>query len=271
MYAVIILVLLALIWIVLIAPSADRRRADKWRGTPFAHRGLHGGKISENSLAAFEAAAAAGFGIELDVRLTRDGRLIVFHDDDLKRMTGDERRVDAIDFNDLRMLRLPDGSQIPTFEEVLACVGGRVPLLVEIKNGKRNSELCDITMKHLRGYGGEYIVESFNPLVLRWLRKNTPEAVRGQLVTIRDEYMPAYPFIAAALIAGLALNALSRPDFVAYNVNEGRFWAPRIQRRLFKTPLAAWTVKDEKLYHELIRRGEMPIFEGFLPANHSKK
>ena len=268
MIALIAILGLLFLWIFLIAPSFKRGRAKKWQGTAFAHRGLHGNGVPENSMAAFENAVCAGFGIELDVRLTRDGKLVVFHDDDLKRMTGDERMVEDVDFDALRNLALPDGSQIPTFAQVLQCVNGRVPLLVEIKNGRRNAELCERTMQHLRAYSGAYIVESFNPLILLWLRRNADDVIRGQLVSVKEDYMPAYPCAVAIMIASLGLNLLSRPDFVAYNVSEKSFAAPRIQRKLFKTPLAAWTVKDEDTYEKLISRGEMPIFEGFTPEKN---
>ena len=135
-----ILLLIALI-LFLIAPACGKRRAEHIRGAKYAHRGLHNAQVSENTLAAFERACQAGYGIELDVQLSRDGHVVVFHDDDLRRMTGDPRRVDEVDLSELQSLPLPDGSRIPAFAEVLACVAGRAPLLVEIKNGKRNSEL----------------------------------------------------------------------------------------------------------------------------------
>ena len=140
MIPVILLVLMGLILFIL-APSRRRRRMAAWKGVSFAHRGLHGEGAAENTMTAFERACAAGVGIELDVQLTKDGELVVFHDDDLKRMTGDPRRVDEVDLAELQALDLPYGEHIPRFEGVLARIDGRVPLLVELKNGKRNAEL----------------------------------------------------------------------------------------------------------------------------------
>lgn len=270
LFFLLILALLALyFWMV--APSGGCKRARKWGGTAFAHRGLHNDVVSENSLGAFEAACNRGFGIELDVQLTRDGRLVVFHDDNLQRMTGDTRRVDALDFDQLQALPLPDGSRIPAFEAVLRCVDGRVPLLVELKNGKQNQLLCQKTLECLRGYKGPYIVESFNPMILRWFKQNAPEIIRGQLVSEKASYMPDFSVFVAVILSNLALNMLARPDFVAYDVSAEGFYAPRIQRKLFSTPLAAWTVTDSNLYDELIDRGEMPIFEGFLPNENNRR
>ena len=265
MTCLIILILIALLILFILAPSRKCRRADPWRGTAFAHRGLHGGEIPENSLEAFDAACRAGFGIELDVQLSKDGCVVVFHDDTLVRMTGDPRRVDETDLSDLRALRLDGKAQIPTFEEVLARVAGRVPLLVEIKNGKRNAELCEKTVALLKKYDGAYVTESFNPLILRWLKKNAPEIIRGQLVGPKKDYLESdFSLWLAAALSTLSLNFLARPDFVAYDVSL-RFAAPRIQRALFRTPMAAWTVRDEATFRACKDRGEMPIFEGFLP------
>jgi len=256
-----ILVLLALALFIL-APSVHKKRAEEWRGVPFAHRGLHDALNMENSLEAFERACQHNFGIELDVQLSRDGHVVVFHDDTLLRMTGDSRRVDEVDLAELQTLALHGRSRIPTFEEVLALVNGRVPLLVEIKNGKRNRLLCEKTMAHLRAYSGRYIVESFNPLILRWLRKNAPEVIRGQLVSSRVAYISAHMGVFQSIVLStLALNFLARPDFVAYDVSAPHFAAPKLQRALFHTPLAAWTVRDEATYRSCLSRNESPIFE----------
>lgn len=263
---IVLLILLALILLMLflIAPSATKR-AEAWRSTAFAHRGLYGDGAAENTLESFERARRLGVGIELDVQLTRDGVLVVFHDDDLKRMTGDPRRVDQVDWRELKEMPLTGGGSVPTFEAVLECVRGRVPLLVELKNGRRNRRLCEDVMALLRRYKGRFVVESFNPLILRWLRKNAPEVIRGQLVGAKASYLATMGWPGALALSTLSLNFLARPDFVAYDVSAKRFSAPRVQRALFHTTMAAWTVRDEATYRECLARGEMPIFEGFVP------
>ena len=262
MIIAIILAALILLALFLIAPSwHSHRRAQLWRGTPFAHRGLHGGGAAENTLPAFARACEAGIGIELDVQLSKDGEVVVFHDDNLKRMVGDDRRVDEVALAELR--RFPLG--IPTFEEALKLIGGRVPLLVEIKNGKRNAELCAKTLKLLKNYEGRYVIESFSPLILFWLRRNAPSVVRGQLVNLDKEYRVLFSPAVSFILSRLLLNFLSRPDFVAYNIKSAPLSAPHMQRRLFNTPLAAWTVRDKETFRACLERGEMPIFEDFVP------
>ena len=263
------LALLAALAVFLIAP-ARAHRANAWRGTAFAHRGLHGDGAEENTLEAFERACCAGYGIELDVQLSRDGEVVVFHDDSLRRMTGDARRVDQLDWAQLRALRVGAGGRIPLLSEVLAQVDGRVPLLVELKNGRRNRALCGATLAQLREYRGAYMIESFNPLMLRWFRRRAPEVLRGQLVASAPVYIAVRAGRAGAfLLSRLALNFLARPDFVADEVGAERFSAPRVQRALFHTALAAWTVRDEEIFQNCLLRGEMPIFEGFLPREEA--
>lgn len=260
---IIILILIALVLFIL-APSQRRRRMEAWKGVAFAHRGLHGDGAPENTMTAFERACAAGFGIELDVQLTKDGELVVFHDDDLKRMTGDPRRVDEVELAELQSLALPCGERIPLFEGVLARINGRVPLLVELKNGRRNDELCEKTLALLNRYKGRYVMESFNPMIVRWFRLHAKGVLRGQLVSAMENYMPKFGKGVAWLLASLALNCIARPDFVAYDTN-AKFASPRIQRALFNTPMACWTVKNKERYDEAMKAGEMPIFEGFVP------
>lgn len=247
------------------APSL-RGRAKPWHGTAFAHRGLHGNGVSENSLHAFELACEAQTGIELDVQLSADGAVVVFHDDDLARMTGDPRRVDALTLEELRALPLPDAALIPTFADALDCINGRAPLLVELKHGRRNAELCRKTLDLLRAYPGLYVIESFNPLILRWFRRNAPQVVRGQLVSSRGAYMPQFGGAVAVLLSNLGLNFLARPDFIAYDANADHFPTPRIVRALYRTPMACWTITDPAAHAAALARGEMPIFEGFKPG-----
>lgn len=270
MWIVILILFVVLLLLFLIAPSPTHR-AEPWRGTRFAHRGLYDENAAENTLEAFEKACRLGVGIELDVQFSSDGTVMVFHDDDLKRMTGDARRVDHVSRAELQTLTLNAPGRIPTFEETLARVGGRVPLLVELKNGPQNDKLCAETLALLRSYSGKYIVESFNPLIMRWFKKNAPDLIRGQLVGAKASYLASNMGLPGALILScLSLNFLSRPDFVAYDVNAAGYRAPKIQRALFHTPLAAWTVRDEKTYRDCLARGEMPIFEGFVPKEDEK-
>ena len=206
----------------LIAPGAvTKRQKAPFVGRNFAHRGLHSEdkSVPENSLEAFRLAGRAGYGAELDVRLTKDGQVVVFHDDTLDRMCGVSGRVDEKSYDELKLLSLAGTNQrIPLLTEVLEVYSGRGPLIVEIKNGSRNRELCEKTYAILSEYPGEVCVESFNPRILRWFRFHAKDIVRGQLATTMSDYDGAVSRPTAFMLSHCLLNFISRPQFIAYRV-----------------------------------------------------
>ena len=256
----ILLCLALLAW--LTAPSLHKKRARRWLGTCFAHRGLHGDGVSENSLRAFEAACQAGCGVELDVRFSRDGQLIVFHDDTLSRLCGAPRRPEQLTAAELAAMRLPDGQRLPTLDEALACIAGRVPLLVEVKSCRRILRLTDAVCARLARYPGDYLIESFDPRCLLRMRFVAPHVMRGQLLPSSEESPRRMHRSTALAVAGLLTNALSRPDFVAYRIAARLAPAPFLQRLIYRTPMAAWTVRTPDELALARRRGDMIIFEG---------
>ena len=234
----------------------------------FAHRGLHSRakSIPENSLAAFERAASAGYGMELDVQLSRDGEVVVFHDDDLKRVCGVEAKVADLTLEELKKLRLCGTEEtIPLFSEVLKCVRGRGALIVELKNGKRNKELCEKTYELLRSYSGEYCIESFNPFIVRWFKRNAPEVLRGQLATHPEDYKGEVNPVTGFLLGCVLLNFLSRPQFIAYKIGRKPFTVKLSE--LFGAMRVCWTSHEwmnEKGNHTV-------IFEFYKPKLSYKK
>lgn len=207
----------------LIAPGrTTKRQRAPFYGANFAHRGLHSRdkSVPENSLEAFRLAAEAGYGAELDVQLSKDGQVVVFHDDTLDRVCGVPGRVDERTFEELQQLRLCGTAQrIPLFSEVLEVFRGRGPLIVELKNGKRNRELCEKTYALLENYRGEACVESFNPRIVAWFRFHGRDLVRGQLAAptkdyVRDGFSKPLGFALSRTL----LNFLARPQFIAYKI-----------------------------------------------------
>ncbi len=260
-----------LFWLFLVAPRmspAGRGEMKKYKGVNFAHRGLHGDGAPENSLTAFERAVNAGFGIELDIRLSSDGKLVVFHDETLLRMCGREGR--AVDFTseELGKIRLGDTEDcIPTLREVLSLVGGRVPLLIEIKQNANEGNVAERFVTEIADYRGDYIVESFNPFALRTVRRARPDILLGILSA---EYMKDERFKGSFLyrqLERLRLGFLCRPDFIAYDKSGYRVTALRMIRRLFRVHTLAWTVKSEDEERLARERGfGGVIFEKYLPS-----
>ena len=229
----------------------------------YAHRGLHGGEIPENSLAAFERACEAGVGIELDVQLSRDGVVMVFHDYTLVRMTGKEGKLSDLTADELSSLTLANsGETIPTFAEVLALVDGRVPILVELKGESVDTSLCERVAAHLSAYNGAYCLESFNPLLIGHIKKYLPDAFRGLLYTNVCREKKSRSALNVTLTC-MALNFLAKPNFIAYNQQDRNALPVRITTRLFRAPRFVWTIRSAEALQTAHEKGECPIFEGF--------
>lgn len=231
----------------------------------YAHRGLHkkDKSVPENSLGAFQAAVDAGYGVELDVHLTRDDRLVVFHDDTLKRVCGVEGRTDDKTLAELRQLHLHGTDYtIPTLDEVLQVLGGRVPLILEIKRGtdrKRNALLCRLIRDRLRRYDGPVCIESFDPEIVTWWRRNAPEVLRGQLSQPPKMYLKNSSWMTGFLCGNLLTNVFARPHFIAYCIGDKPLTVRLCER--MGALRACWTSRAWK--HE--RGNDMVIFEHYRP------
>ena len=252
----------------LMKPRREQRKMQALRGFRYAHRGLHNQErgVPENSVKAFRLAAANGFGAELDVRLTKDRMPVVFHDKDLSRMCGVEGSVETMELRELRKLQLQGTNQrIPTLEEVLALFEGKTPLIIELKTGRGSCrELCTQVCRRLEGHRGDYCIESFDPRVLRWLRRNEPFILRGQLV---DSYRTnrregAHP-VHAFLISHCFGNFLGRPDFIAWCPEEEN-WAVALCRAM-GAMMVQWTIMPEHDWQQRQGRYDALIFQWYTP------
>jgi glycerophosphoryl diester phosphodiesterase len=243
-----------------LAPAPAPVRVAFLKGVAYAHRGLHGGAIVENSRAAFVAAIDGGFGIELDVEASRDGDAFVFHDEELDRLTPMEGRVGACYSRDLDQIRLTGTDEtIPRLHEILALIAGRATLLIEIKTGRRDiAPLCKSVRHALEGYDGPVAIMSFNPDVCRWFHDHAPGIVRGLVVT--EEGSTALPDRSwAALTRQLALWR-AKPEFLAYDVQDFPARLPQRQRAR-GLPILSWTVRTEAERATAARYADGPIFE----------
>lgn len=205
----------------LLAPGhAGRRQRAPFMGMNFAHRGLHSRdkSVPENSIAAFRLAARAGYGVELDVHLSKDGQVVVFHDDTLERVCGVSGRVEDYSYAQLLQFRLCGTEErIPLFSEVLGVIRGQGPIILEVKDGPSNRELCRKVLAQLDGYRGSVCIESFNPLIVSWFRFHARDLVRGQLAMPAKDYggmKKPLPFI----LSHCLMNFIARPQFIAYKI-----------------------------------------------------
>ena len=259
-----VLLVLLVIYLFLVAPRMINR-ADR---TPFlkrhyAHRGLfdNASEAPENSLAAFEKAVAAGYGIELDLQLSKDNKLVIFHDASLQRMCGVEGKVWDYTLEELKEFRLGySDEQIPTFEEFLKLVDGKVPFILEFKLDRAQSVVCQLANQMLENYKGLYCIESFHPLALLWYRIHRPDIMRGQLCEefFRTEKYKGKPLY--ALLPFMPFNFLTRPDFIAYNHHH----ANNISRRICKAVgglSVAYTIKSLDEYAHAKQDFDLFIFD----------
>jgi glycerophosphoryl diester phosphodiesterase len=240
------------------SPAPEPARIAWLKRGEYAHRGLHGGDVPENSLSAFAAAISAGMGIECDVQQTGDGGAVVFHDWELDRLTGESGPVSRRTAAELSQVRIGQGSDhIPTLRDLLGMVRGRVPLLIEVKTRRerRVGPLCLAVRRDLEGYAGPAAVMGFDPRVCAWFRRHAPRVVRGLVVTEEEART-----LSGAVRRHLALWQ-ARPDFLAYDVRDlpSRFAAAQRRRGL---PLLTWTVRSAALRQRAADYADAPIAEG---------
>ena len=173
-----ILIVLIAAYLIAIMPHMVRRPdITPLMGHYYAHRGLHDNKTEapENSMAAFRKAVDAGYGIELDVQLTKDRIPVVFHDESLQRVCGVKGNVRDYTYEELLQFHLCDSEEkIPLFEDFLKLVDGKVPLIIEIKIHEDHNTVCEIADSLIREYKGVYCIESFHPLAVKWYKEHRP-------------------------------------------------------------------------------------------------
>ena len=263
---------LCILYVLAVRPGPRRAEAKRFARGCYAHRGLHNAALPENSMAAFRAAVEAGYDIELDVQLSRDGVPMVFHDATLARMCAVDGRLSDYTAEELSRMPLAGHAEhtIPTLAEVLRMVDGRVMLLVEIKGEKDIAPVCEGAAALLDAYDGPFCVESFSPYVVRWLRDNRPAWVRGQLSSrfLRD---PRHRNVSGLIMQLLLTNFLTKPAFIAYDCRYSRYFSLAIATRLFRAYSLGWTVKSNGQEHACRDRFDGIIFEGYLPKKRTDK
>lgn len=240
------------------SPAPDAARIGWLKGHDYAHRGLHGGDVPENSLSAFSAAISRGMGIECDVQQTGDGRAVVFHDWELDRLTGERGPVAGLTAAELARIALGSGNdRIPSVRDLLGMVRGQVPLLIELKTKRerRVGALCLAVRRDLEGYAGPVAVMGFDPRVCAWFARHAPRIVRGLVVS--EEGARTW---SGSVRRHRALWQ-AKPDFLAYDVRDlpSAFAASQRKRGL---PLLTWTVRNGALRKRAADCADAPIVEG---------
>lgn len=260
---------IVLVYLFMIFPNPMRRKhLSAFSEKYIAHRGLFDNNTTapENTIPAFRKAVEKSYGIELDVQLTKDGKVIVIHDYDLKRVCGASAKVSELSYDEFCKYKIFNSDETaPLFSEVLRIIDGAAPLIVEIKSEFVGSELCRKTAELLDEYHGEFCIESFSPFSLCWFRIHRPKFLRGQLATdfVKDKVEKSLP-VKIALTNCLA-NFISFPDFISYNHKYAGQFSFVLCRKIFRAKTACWTVRDKDSLDKAEKIFDVIIFDGFEP------
>lgn len=254
------------VYIFLIRIDSKRMRNHDKHIAPIAHRGLYSmdQQIPENSLEAFKQAIDSGYGIELDVQLSSDLEAFVFHDTTLHRMCGSNKTFEKLRSNEIKDYRLKQTDQtIPTLKEVLELVEGKTTLWIEIKTTRRRAETVDQVLLLLRDYPGEFSLCSFDPLILREIKKREPSILRGIIVEgfLNNKKFPFYQRIIAHFSL---LNFLVKPDYQSYDYHQ-RSNPTYLLNKIMGAYSLFWAVGSKDLENKLKPDCDNVIFEHYRP------
>ena len=268
-HVIIIFIILIVLYLLAVMPKLRHNpEVKKMDGWLYAHRGLHDNKSEapENSLKAFALAVEKGYGIELDVQLTLDQVPVIFHDYNLKRACHADLKVADLTYEELKAYRLFKSKEnIPTLAKALEVIGGKVPIIIELKIPWKPDVLCRGVSEQLKGYQGFFCIESFNPFGLMWYRKHYPNVVRGQLSTdFVSEKIEGSKF-QYFILKHLLLNFMTKPDFIAYHHVYQTSLSFTLCRRLYRTKPVAWTIQTQEQLDKSKKNYQLFIFDSFIP------
>lgn len=240
---------------------------------PIAHRGLHdrAAGVIENTLGAAARAVAKGFNIEVDLTLSVDEEVVVFHDDTLDRLTAATGRVDRRTMAELREIPITGtDDRIPTLDELLALVDGRVGLCLELKSDfprRPDERLVHRVAERLAAYRGPVVTKSFDPEVVAAANRIMPQIPHGIVADDASdlEYYARFSRMERFILRHLLHAPRTRPKFVSYCVDDLPAPGPWIARRVFGLPVISWTVRNEEARRRVLAHADQIVFEGFDP------
>ncbi|XUU61677.1 glycerophosphodiester phosphodiesterase family protein [Erythrobacter sp. HA6-11] len=237
----------------------SKRTAPDWLTRwEYAHRGLHGADVPENSLEGVRLAIQRGMGVECDIQRSADSMPMVFHDWDLERLTGDQRDTDRLSAAEIGQLKLKGSDQSPpSLADLMNEVAGKVPILIEVKSkrGYNVERTCELVSREVDKYTGDHAVMSFDPRVARWFRRNSPKTCAG-LVMREDEY----GYTQQAWQRRLAFK-IAKPDFLAYHIAAlPNPWVAKLRSK--GLPILTWTVNCSGTRARALRHTDALISEG---------
>lgn len=264
---VVFLLIFCDLYLLSLCAHPKERRFRNYEKFDYAHRGLHNKEshIPENSLTAFWLAAESGYGAEVDVHLSKDGRLVVMHDENLLRTTGYDKRICDCTAEELENLRLEETDElVPYLEEVLPLFAGKAPLIIELKTCNGNHvALCRKVCAMARQFRGvQFCIASFDPRALIWLRKHRPKVLRGQLsCNYSRKRNHGLSGFAAFCRTNLLTNFLTQPHFIGYRYEDRNNLSLRICKLIWHVQEFCWTIRKDTDAQGALDDGALIIFE----------
>ena len=223
-----------------------------------SHRGIHDNEIIyENSIEAIRKAVRKKYIIEIDIHLTKDNQIVVFHDYNTKRITNKNMIIEEHTYKELNKQNI---LHIPLLEEVLKIVNKKVPLLIEIKQARKVGKLEKELMNILNKYDGEYAIQSFNVKTIYWFKKNYPSILRGQLSSKYDKVI--MPPLKKFFLKKMLFNIITKPNFISYKYNQ--LSIKKIKKLKKKYIVLGWTIRNQKEYDKYIKYYDNLICEKFI-------
>ena len=213
-------------------------------------------EIPENSMLAFQKAVEKGYGIELDITISKDNQIVVFHDETLNRLCNINGNIEEFDYAYLKKLKLYETDEyIPLFDEVLALIDGKIPLIIEIKKHKNIGILEDILCDLLNNYKGEYFICSFEKEILTWFKKNKSSLKRGLIFKVNPKKFQKYN-----KTLFLYKYFKTKPDFISldYKLLDSSIYSFCVKNNL---PIISWTINSKEKYKKVNKKVDSVIFE----------
>lgn len=252
-FAVVVLFLISTI------PTKKNKKMEWMKGYSF-HRGkfCEDQSIPENSIAAIVEAIKMKADIEIDIRITADNVLVVFHDESLHRMCNVDGLIENMTYDAIQEYSLKETKEhIPTFEQVLHVVDGQINLIIEIKPTSRVDQVCTLVMEHLFDYQGNYAICSFHPMIVTYFKKYFPDVIRGQIIKnfLNDKQ---HKLITRVLLTINGFNFYTRSDFISVHYSIVLYF---VWMKLFHSMICTWAISDAYIVSKLIKKVDHLIIE----------
>ena len=242
-----------------------KKNIDWLKEIPIAHRGLHDKIAPENSIKSFKNAISNNYAIEIDVNITKDNKIVVFHDENTYRMTGVNKNINKSTYKELLDLNLLDTNEkIPLLSDILKLINNKVPILIEIKSSDEKFTILNEVYNIVNYYNGKYCILSFDPYILEYFKIKDVDIIRGLLTSSYKQYHKSCSWYESLILRSMILNYKAKPNFIACDID----LLPDLKLQKLRnngTILLSWTINTKEKLNKAYDYSDNIIFENMLP------